>query len=89
MVILAFATPILAGLIIAGARLGTLRSPGRGRLLLLAMAGPVSLLLWTGQHLGQSEGPPDGFRYRPVIAIALAIVVFVGTGVGLYRSRQS
>lgn len=86
LIALAAATPVLAGLIHLYARSGAIGSLRKGRLWLLALAGPLNLVAWLlfNKRLEDLES-------RSTIGIVLAIVVFVvvGFGFGFIRRRDS
>lgn len=85
MIALAIATPVLAGLIFLYQRSGAIRAPRRGRLVLLALAGPLNLIVWLllNERLA-------GIESRSLIGIILAVVVFLtlGFGFGFLRRRD-
>lgn len=85
MIALAVATPVLAGLIHLYARTGAIGSLRKGRLVLLALAGPLNLAVWLllNERLERLES-------RSAIGALLAVVVFVtlGFGFGFLRRRD-
>lgn len=85
MIALAVATPVLAGLIHLYARTGAIGSLRKGRLWLLAFAGPLNLVV----YLLLNEQLED-LESRSTIGVVLALVVFVtlGFGFGLLRRRN-
>jgi uncharacterized BrkB/YihY/UPF0761 family membrane protein len=83
MIALAVATPVLAGLIHLYAKSGAMRPPRRGRVLLLALAGPVNLLF--SMLLNPRLEP---IRSTSMIGIVLAGIVFVIVGFGFGFLRQ-
>lgn len=77
-VVLAVATPALAGVIWFSARSGAMQAPRKGRLLALFLAGPLNLVLWW-----LLNGKLSGARSSSVMGILAAIVVFVALGFGM------
>jgi len=87
MIALAVATPVLAGLIhLFYARSGAIGSLRKGRLWLLALAGPLNLVGW----LLSNERLKD-LESRSVIGVVLAGVAFLtlGFGFGFLRRRDN
>lgn len=86
MIGIAFATPLLALMLVLAARAGRITMPPKSRIVILLMAGPLNLVLWVvfQRYL-------DGVGNRSVYGIILAVVVFiaVGFGAGFLRGRGS
>lgn len=78
------ATPVLAGLIALRVRSGAVAMPRPSRMWMLALAGPLNLLIWVGfnRHLDWSGS-------RSIVGILVAIAVFtaMGAGFGFLRGR--
>lgn len=83
MIALAIATPILAGMIHLYARSGAIGSLRKGRLWLLALAGPLNLVVWLlfNERL-------ERFESRSMLGLALAAAVFVTLGFGFGFLRR-
>jgi hypothetical protein len=84
-VFLAVATPILAAVLYLSSRFGSVGAMRPGRLLTLALAGPVNLIVWT-----LLRGPLEGVASRQTIGIVLGLAVFLimGFGFGMLRRRD-
>lgn len=87
MIALALATPVLAGLIHVYAKTGALSSIRKGRLLLLALAGPVNLMI---SILMSPHREKSGAMSWIGISLAAAVFITVGFGFGfLQRMAES
>lgn len=74
---LAVATPALAAVMAMSVRSGATGPLRPGRLLLLALAGPLNALAWFAL-----QGPLEGATNRTAFGIGLAALVFLGIGFG-------
>jgi hypothetical protein len=84
-IFLAVATPMLASRSLSLVPIRPVGGLRRGRLMTLALAGPVNLLVWT-----LLRGPLGGVASRQTIGIVAGLAVFVimGFGFGFLRRNR-